>query len=86
MCACTGLTENLGNRLAPRSHTAQVSKCPKEYSFVCNESLSRILSIVGARVSAAVNQWSPREAGGLRQFTPAEGLALDYPQQSALKM
>lgn len=66
MCACTCLTENLGNRLAPHSHTAQVSKCPKEYSFVSNESLSQILSIAGARVSAAVNQGSPREAGGAR--------------------
>lgn len=56
MCACTCLTENLGNRLAPCSCTAQVSKCPKAYSFVSNESLSQTLSIVGAIVSAALNQ------------------------------
>lgn len=45
MCACTCLTENLGNRLAPHSHTARLSKCPKEHYFVSNESLSQILSI-----------------------------------------
>lgn len=45
MCACTCLTENLGNRLAPHLHTARLSKCPKEYYFLSNESLSQILSI-----------------------------------------
>lgn len=49
MCACTCLTENLGNRLAPRSRTAQVSKCPKEYSFVSNESLSQIFKHSGGQ-------------------------------------
>lgn len=56
MCACTWLTENLGNRLAPSLRTAQVSKSPKAYSFVSNESLSQTLSIAGAIVSDAVNQ------------------------------
>lgn len=51
-----GSRENLGNRLAPCLRTVQVSKCPKAYSFVSNESLPQTLSIAGAIVSAAINQ------------------------------
>lgn len=68
VCACTCLTENLGNHLAPCLHTAQVSKSPKACSFVSNESLPQTLSIAGAMVSAAVNQWSLMEAGGALPF------------------
>lgn len=79
MSACTCLTENLGNHLAPRLHTAQVLKCPKDYSFVSNEIWERLSGIAGAGVSAAVNQWSPREAGG------AESLSVVSPRYPALE-